>query len=166
MRTSTGSARSFPEESSQNPGDVPARWAEIRPPSTYPPSRRLLLPADPAAGLRSGGVDDTNAARTVRRCTLWKAANSRIDISLASRRIRSSCSTFDLTFNPFLSLALSDEQRLRVTSRMGPNQSAKNFQSGAISDCHTQFVTTALRCGRIPIHQAEVRHPALCGVTF
>ena len=113
--------------------------------------RRTVTSCGPNTGehrcgtFRGGGTASASAARTVRRCTRCLRASSRIDnpSSRRSRRIRSNCSTLDLSFTLHTSgLALADEPERRGKSGRGwgPNQAITTASNGAKSDWHTHPV--------------------------
>ena len=100
-------------------------------------------------GRRLPGRRDRVSQRLTDRAAvdLGLPASALIDIpsSRASCRIRSNCSTLDLTFTPaLLGIAWQTNTNMRGTgrSRVGPHQASTTAPTGATSGCHTQLEMT------------------------
>jgi len=138
------SARVAPCSSTSRCQTRRAVWRCLRGASRSATSHALMIFSHgPMAGdsrtgsLRGGGVESASAARTVRRCTPWTRASSRTDISftLASRRIRSNCSTLDLSFKPVpFSQSWTTKRTLRAGRGWGQFKRLKALQVGPFQD--------------------------------
>jgi hypothetical protein len=108
--------------------------------------------------LRAGGIADSSAWRTVRRCTPCLSASARIDnpSTLRSRRISANSSTLDLTLQPHLHDQRSGPSGSPITVKWGqlkPSQSSRRVAKVGPN----QTVTTTLR--RHTGRATSSRHP-------